>query len=933
MMKTIPVLAFVVALVIVLRMDWQYEKHHHHFALQSRDARVTGNALMENGEEHQYWDYLRQRDPATGEIPRGIYVRELDFAQAIGNNLPAMKGTQTIQTTGWQSAGPNNAGGRTNAIGIDIANEANMLIATAQGGVWRSTDSGQTWSRTTAPGQLKDMSSLVQDHRKGKTGTWYAGTGELISTVWRRTSADLDQNWHSADIGNGIYKSTDDGISWNVLPSTVDATPTVLDSVFDGVWDIAVDNARTDSDIVYAAGFGAIMRSNDGGVTWTHVLGDPVNISFATDVAITSTGILYAFLSGQSAGSGTPSKAGIWRSTDGFTWTNITPSGWPSQSGRMRIAIAPSDENIVYVGGLSSWDGYVPTLFKYTYHAGDGSGSGGMWEDRSENVPQPQSLHDATGVNTYGGYAITLRVLPTDTNTVFIGGTNLFRSSDGFMDTDNTNWIGGYYSPWINGNYDSSQSYPNHHPDNHDLAFLPSDPNTLYSANDGGIYVSHDCLDNNSIGRPIEWTILNSHDQASILYCVAMDHATPGDTTLIGGFQDQGSWLAYGGNDWAQYDGGDGCMCAIADHKAAYYMSSQNGYIDQWFLEPDFSVDSVNGIRPQFGEAQFVTPWMLDPTNSNQMYCSAGNSLWLDTNLAVNAVANWLQLSIDALSDTSYITALGMSTVPAHRIYYGTSDGHVFRMDDANTSSPSPAEISGSIFPNNAFVSCIAVDPQNADSIVVCFSNYDVISIFASNNGGTTWHDASGNLEQNPNGSGDGPSVRWVSIVDQNGQTLYLCGTSVGLFSTMDITGPNVMWNPEGAQTIGYAIVENIDVRQSDGFVAIATQGSGVYTTHVIAAPSSVGTHGNAPTFALTIAPNPASDKVTVSFSLPGSEQIGLSVVDVTGKTLLRTGNTGELPSGPNTTTFDCSRLPTGSYFVELETVEGIETRRLVIER
>jgi photosystem II stability/assembly factor-like uncharacterized protein len=245
-------------------------------------------------------------------------------------------------------------------------------------------------------------------------------------------------------------------------------------------------------------------------------------------------------------------------------------------------------------------------------------------------------------------------------------------------------------------------------------------------------------------------------------------------------------------------------------------------------------------------------------------------------------------------------------------------------------------EITGSDFPNNAFVSCIAVDPQNADSIVVCFSNYDVISIFASNDGGETWHDASGNLEQNPDGSGDGPSVRWVSIVHQNGQELYLCGTSVGLFSTMDITGPNVQWSPEGSGTIGYAIVENIDVRQSDGFVAIATQGSGVYTTHVIAAPSGV-TQSLMGNTNLTVSPNPATlgndQRVTISFTLPGSEQIGLSVVDITGKTVLRAANSGEWPSGPNTTTFDCSHLPTGSYFVELETVEGIETRRLVIER
>ncbi len=924
MIRTIPILVFAALLGVVLRMDVQYEKHHHNS--RSRASRKYDHALMENGEEHQYWDYLRLRDPATGEIPRGIHARELAFAQSIGNNLPALKGTQTIQTNGWQSAGPNDAGGRTNAIGIDISNEANVLIATAQGGVWRSTDSGQTWNRTTAPGQLKDMSSLVQDHRTGKTGTWYAGTGELISTVWRRATADLDQNWHSIDIGNGIYKSTDNGMSWNVLPSTVDATPDVLDSVFDGVWDIAVDNSRNDSDIVYAAGFGAIMRSNNGGTNWTQVLGDPVNISFATDVAITSTGIIYAFLSGESTGSGTPSKAGVWRSTDGFSWTNITPSEWPSQSGRMKIAIAPSNENIVYVGGLSSWDGYTPAFFRYAYRSGNGSVAGGVWEDRSATVPTPTSLHDVVGVNTYGGYAVTLKVYPTDSNIVFFGGTNLYRSLDGFATLGQAKWIGGYDPS--NGGYGEVN---NDHPDHHTIEFLPSDPSITYNGNDGGMFMTYNVLSESGNPYPVTWQNINVDDQASILYCVAMDHATPGDTTLIGGFQDQGSWLRYSGNSWQQYDGGDGCMCAVADHKAAFYMSSQFGNIDQWFLEPDFSVDSENGVVPEFGDPQFVTPWMLDPVNTNQMYFSGGNTLWFDTNLVQTAVNNWVELPIDSLSDTSYISALGMSQVPAHTLYYGTSDGHVFRMDNANGASPTSVEITGSAFPVNAFVSCIAVDPQNADSIVVCFSNYNVISIFASNDGGITWHNASGNLEQNANGSGDGPSVRWVSIVHQNGQTLYLCGTSVGLFSTLDITGPNVQWNPEGAGTIGYAIVENIDVRQSDGFVAIATQGSGVYTTHVVAAPSGV-TPVSAGNIILSVYPNPASQKVTVSFSLPGSEQVDLSVVDVTGKTVLQSTQS-EYASGANAVSLDCAQLPVGSYFVELHADGAIETKRLVIER
>src|ERR1019366_3759895 len=158
MIKTIPILLFAVLLGTVISLDMRFEKLRHP-SPKSREA------LMENGEDHAMWDYLRLRDPATGEIPRGIRTRELAFARTIGSDLPALKVTPTIHTTGWHSAGPIDAGGRTRAIGIDVSNEANVLIATALGGVWRSTDSGQSWARTTAPGELQSMSSLVQDHR------------------------------------------------------------------------------------------------------------------------------------------------------------------------------------------------------------------------------------------------------------------------------------------------------------------------------------------------------------------------------------------------------------------------------------------------------------------------------------------------------------------------------------------------------------------------------------------------------------------------------------------------------------------------------------------------------------------------------------------------------------------------------------------------
>ena len=930
MRKTISLLFFSLVLAAALSMTRRYNTSHV-------SSQLRQPLDVEDVAAHELRDYLMLRDPATGEIPRGIRTRELAYARTIGSELPAFKGTPTIHTTGWNSAGPINAGGRTRAIGIDTMNEAIVLIATAQGGIFRSTDSGLTWTRTTAPGELKNMSSLVQDHRPGKTRTWYAGTGELISTTWRRSAINTNLIPHSPDVGNGIYKSTDDGLTWNILPSTVDATPITLDSAFDGVWNIVVDNSRRDSDIVYAAGYGAIMRSNDGGTTWQHVLGDPTHISEATDVAISSSGILYAFLSGETADGTVSTTAGVWRSTDGFHWTNISPDSWPAGTGRMRIAIAPANENMIYIGGFDPDLGDVPAFYAYTYLSGNGAGAGGQWDDRSQNIPTYTggNGYNNDGILCYGGYTIVLQVYPTDPNTVFFGGTNLYRSSDGFASDANINWIGGY-DPGFNG----TSEYTNNHPDNHALAFLPSNPLEVYDGNDGGIYRTYDILGYDDDTYPVTWQNINYNDRASILYDVALDHASPGDTTILGGFQDQGSWMTLDSSYWMNYPLGDGCYCAIADSQSAYYVAAQDG--DVFRLDISSGTEQLTGysyVMPASApQAQFVSPWMLDPTNTDKMYYVADNTLWRNDDLAsipdnqYNPTdQNWEELTSCDLSLGSYITALGMSRVPAHRLYYGSSDGHLYRVDKADQPNPTPVEITGSIFPKNAFISCVAVDPQNADSIVVCFSNYHVISIFASNDGGTTWHDASGNLEQNPDGSGDGPSVRWVTIVHQNGETLYLCGTSVGLFSTTDISRPNVTWVPEGTNTIGYAIVENIDARQSDGFVAIATQGSGVYTTHVEASPSAVNTN-SATQFAFALSPNPSNGRVTASFTLPQSGLVQWTVVDMAGRTVLSPGAV-EFSSGSSHYNLDCTRLPSGTYFVQIKAGDATETRRLVIER
>jgi len=208
-------------------------------------------------------------------------------------------------------------------------------------------------------------------------------------------------------------------------------------------------------------------------------------------VQVTPGGVVYAAIS-QWPGN---TNKGIWRSPDGITWTNISNgvSGFPTFFGRITIGIAPSDEDIVYF--LMEFTDNGPEtnghqLWKYNYISGNGSGNGGSWVNRGDNLPDELGpLIGSPGndpFDTQGGYDMFVQVSPNDTDFVIAASTNLYRYTDGFASTLNYKRIGGYASPV------SYAHYANHHPDLHSGAFLPGSNIIYYSGSDGGVHKTND---------------------------------------------------------------------------------------------------------------------------------------------------------------------------------------------------------------------------------------------------------------------------------------------------------------------------------------------------------------------------------------------------------------------------------------------------------
>lgn len=895
---------------------------------------------QEGGAQSRYqYELVRLMDPETGRIPDNIRLKELAYAGTLPNDLLfAQNKLSSLSTQAtWNARGPWNVGGRTRAFGIDVANENIIVAGSCSGGMWRSTDQGATWTMTSSnTAQHQSISCLVQDKRPGQTNNWYAGTGEAYGASASATGAYY--------LGTGMMKSTDNGQTWNFLSSTIGANPVVFDGGFDIVWDVATDNSDTTQDEVYAAIYGGILRSVDGGGTWATVHGGSPYAYF-TDVAVTSTGVVYATLSDDGG-----TRKGIWRSTDGTTWTNITPVGFPTAYNRIVIGICPTDESQVWFLGNTPGFGQPDTNFvgdvewnsmwKYKYLSGNGSGAGGLWTNKSSALPTTGGMFDK--FNCQGSYDLVVKVHPADTNTVFIGGTNLYRSTNGFADDTQTQFIGGYEQgaslPIVN-------MYANHHPDQHGLAFLPSNDSVMFCYNDGGIFRTDNSLDTN----PMVWTSLNNGYLTTMFYTVAIDHATSGNNIIVAGAQDNGSWFTNNTNlttPWVTPRGGDGSYCAIADNQSMYYLSIQNGKMMKADLDGSGNVLSYARIDPIGAQGyQFINPYVLDPNNNNLMYLAAGTHIWRNDNLGGIPLANnwdsistnWTMFTDSVTFTSTKISAVSISKNPANRLYFGTSFKRLYRIDSANVGNPSKTEITSTNIPTAAFpngnISCIAINPNDADEILVTFSNYSAQSIFYSTTGGlptTNWSRAGGNLEPT---SGWGPSVRWAAIIPVSDGKIYMVATSTGLYATDTLMGNNTVWVQQGTNTIGTAVCDMIDYRMSDGLVVVATHSHGIYSA-TITSVADIATVNNMQNleFDLQLSnyPNPFSENTTIGFNLEKKEKVKLTVLNELGQ-IVKVMLDETMQQGKHEILFNREALAPGIYYIHLLAGEMSQSRKMML--
>jgi len=309
----------------------------------------------------------------------------------------------------WIERGPGNVSGRTRGIVIDprVTDHKTWIAGSVGGGIWKTTDAGATWTNKTP--EFPNLATTVLVYAPSSPNRMYCGTGE---------------GFYNADAvnGGGIYRSNDNGNSWQLLQSTANSN-------FRNVNRIIVDpNAP---EVLLAAtneGPAGIWRSTDGGNSWTRVF---TGSSRVQDLRATPGNfqIQYATVNG----------VGVYKSIDGgLTW-NKSSYGLVGGS-RYEICISPKNPNVIF----ASVEVGTGSALAYS---NDGAATWAVLQAATGTTPN--------WLNGQGWYDNTIEAHPYNQDIAMFGGIDLWKaqlasgqtSTNDFLGIDltNTSWI-----QWIN---------------------------------------------------------------------------------------------------------------------------------------------------------------------------------------------------------------------------------------------------------------------------------------------------------------------------------------------------------------------------------------------------------------------------------------------------------------------------------------------------
>jgi hypothetical protein len=724
------------------------------------------------------------KDPATNTVPKERLLTALNYAEKLRSETVNKSNSTKTALPGitWTERGPNNIGGRTRAIMVDPndGTQRTVWAAGVGGGLWKTTDitvTNPSWSVINDFFSNIAITTLAYDPTV--TTTMYFGTGE--------------GNYNSDAVrGLGIWKSTNGGASWTQLAST-------NNSNFYYVQEIVVYSGTSH---VFAATRSGLFKSQDGGSTWTKVLGSGVSGGSSdriADVGIGADGAVWAS-TGMFTTDGIYKSLPTGSSTGNVgTWVkkNTGGNGFPTSGfGWITLALAPSNASVAYALAENSANNTLLNIYKTI----DG---GTTWSTVTKPNWHDQGTCSSVSTDmtrTQAWYDLPAAVDPNNSNTIFVGGVDLHKSTDGGSSwTQISNWAGSCFQ-YV-------------HADQHIILFEPGSSSIIYFGNDGGVYRTS----NGTATTPTISARITGYNVTQYYGCAI--HPTAGSNYILAGAQDNGSHkLSSSGLGAAtSASGGDGCLSHIDQDQPQYQWTS---YVYNYYYRSTNSGSSFSQVS--FGSTgSFVNPTDYDNIG-NVMYCgvSSGNYMRWTNPQTGNTTSN---VGVTAFGSGS-LTNVSCSQNTSGRVFFGLNNGRVVRVDNAATvGSPAAGNLVGTPVSGGS-VSCIAIETGNDNHILVTYSNYGVTSVWESQNAlsaSPTFTNVEGNLSDMP--------VRWALFNPYNNRQAMIA-TEVGIWTTDLLNGTSTNW---GTSSTGLANVSvyMLQLRSSDNVVVAATHGRGIYTS------------------------------------------------------------------------------------------------------
>ncbi|QNJ98733.1 glycosyl hydrolase [Constantimarinum furrinae] len=711
------------------------------------------------------------------------------------NQKQTTKSTDSIYNgLALRNIGPAFMSGRISDVAIHPENENIWYVAVSSGGVWKTVNSGTTWTPVFDSQPSYSMGCITLD--PNNPDIVWVGTGENVGG-------------RHMGYGDGIYRSTDGGTSWKNmgLKNSEHISKIIIHPENSKIMWVAVQGPLWNK-----GGDRGLYKSTDGGGSWKKTLGDDEWVG-VTDIVVDSRNpdVMYAATwqrhRNVAAYMGGGPGSGIHKSIDGGdTWIELTHGLPDSWMGKIGLAISPQNPDIVYA---------AIELDRRTGGVYRSANRGATWEKRSDAVA------GATGPHYYQ----ELYASPHHFEKLYLVDSNLQISDDG-------------------GKTFYRMNENNKHGDNHSVSFRKDDPNYLLIGTDGGLYESFDLTKT--------WKYVENLPVTQF-YKIAVDDAEP-FYNIYGGTQDNSTQGGPSRTDntqgiqnsnWKVVLNWDGHQPATEPgNPDIIYAERQEGNLSRI----DMSTGEVTDIQPQAGANEpherfnWDAPILVSPHSPTRIYF-ASYRVWKSDDRG----NNWMAISGDltrseeritlpimgkkqpwdapwdmlAMSNYNTITSLAESPKQPGLIYAGTDDGLIQVTEDGG-STWRKIEV-GSLpgVPSTAFVNDIKADLFDVNTVYVALDNHKYGDLnpylYMSTDKGRTWKSIASNIPKR--------TLVWRLVQDHVNSNLLFTATEFGIYFSVN---KGNSWNKlqGGAPTISF---RDLAIQRRENDLVGASFGRGIF--------------------------------------------------------------------------------------------------------